>query len=67
MRTKGISPKLVAAIVTAIGGYLLAQTILELPDWIVLAVQVVLVAVGVYSARPGNVQVDAEPIGEATR
>lgn len=67
IRTVGISPKLIAAVVTAVGGYLLAQTVLELPPGVVLAIQVVLVAVGVFAARPGDVTADAESIGARTK
>jgi hypothetical protein len=36
-RTPGIHPKLIAATVAAVATYLLAQPVLDLPDWVTVA------------------------------
>jgi energy-converting hydrogenase Eha subunit C len=55
-RTHGISPKLIAAVVTAVGTYLVTQPLLELPAIAVVVIQAVLVAVAAYFASPGDVR-----------
>lgn len=63
-KTNGISPKLIVAVLTAVVGYLIGQTILDLPPGVVLSLQVALVALGVYSAQPGDVEIlsPADPL-----
>lgn len=56
-KTVGISPKLIAAVITAVLTYLLGQEILELPAYAVVAGQAVLVALAAYVASTGAVQV----------
>ena len=53
--TKGISPKLIAAVVTAIITYLIGQPILELPPVAVVIGQAILVALAAFAAPPGDV------------
>jgi hypothetical protein len=55
MRTIGLSPKLYAAVTAAVLGYLATQTLVTMPGWADLLVQVGLVAVGVFAAGPGRV------------
>jgi hypothetical protein len=55
MRTVGISPKLAAAVATAVITYLLGQLVLDLPDVAVVIGQAVLVALAAYAAPPGTV------------
>ena len=54
-RTAGVSPKLIAAVVTAVVTYLLGQEVLALPAWAIVLGQVVLVGLAAYAASPGNV------------
>lgn len=54
--TVGLSPKFIAAVVTAVLTYVLGQEVLELPPLAVVAGQAVLVALAVYVAGPGAVQ-----------
>lgn len=54
-RTIGISPKLIAAVVTAVITYIVGQELVELPAWVEMILQGVLVAGAVYAARPGTV------------
>jgi hypothetical protein len=54
-RTVGISPKLVAAVVTAVLTYVLGQEVLELPAGAVVAGQAILVALAAYVASAGDV------------
>lgn len=58
-KTQGISPKLIAAVVAAVVGYLLTQTVLNLPPWAVVAAQAVLVAIAAFAAPPGTVSPDS--------
>lgn len=53
--TVGVSPKLIAAVVTAALTYVLGQTVLELPAWAVVLGQVLLVSIAAYSAGPGQI------------
>jgi hypothetical protein len=55
MKTYGISPKLIAAVISAVVAHLLAQTLLELDPGVVLALQVIAVAAATWAASPGNV------------
>lgn len=55
MKTNGISPKLVLALISAEASYLLGQQVLELPAWGVLLLNLVLVGIAVAAASPGNV------------
>ena len=64
MVTQSISPKLVAAVVTAVIAYVLGQTVLELPAVAVVIGQAVLVALAAYFASPGDVMPPAAPAGE---
>jgi hypothetical protein len=64
-RTLGISPKLIAAVVTAVLTYVLGQEVLELPPLATVAGQAVLVALAVYMANPGDVQPKPDPALEA--
>jgi hypothetical protein len=52
-RTIGVSPKLVASVVTVVVTYLLTQTVLALPPAAVVACQALLVAVSAFVASPG--------------
>lgn len=56
VKTLGISPKLVAAVIGAVVTYVLGQQVLELPPVAVLAVQVVGVAVAAWAAGAGRVE-----------
>lgn len=67
VRTKGVSPKLWAAVAMAVLGYLATQELVDLPPWADLMVQVGLVGGGVALAGPGEVVPEAEDIGPATR
>lgn len=60
-KTKGISPKLFAAIASAVITYLLAQTALDLPEGVVVALQAVAIAISVWVAPPGDVVYDTAP------
>lgn len=53
--TVGISPKLVAAIISAVASYLVTQTVLDLPAIAVVVCQAIVVALAVYMAGPGIV------------
>ena len=64
VRTVGISPKLIAAVISAVAAYLVTQTLLELPPWAILLSQVVVITVGVYLAQAGDVQVIDEGLEE---
>ena len=55
-RTLGVSPKLIAAVFTAILTYLLGQEVLELPPIAVVVGQAVLVALAAFAAPPGEVE-----------
>ncbi len=55
-KTKGVSPKLLAAVVTAVLTYLLGQEVLELPAWATVVGQAVLVALAAFAAPPGLVE-----------
>jgi hypothetical protein len=61
MKTLGISPKLTAAVITAVITYLLSQTILELPDIATVIGQALLVALAAYAAPPGKVTPQTRP------
>lgn len=65
MTTRGISPKLTAAVVAAVVAHLLGQTVLELPPVAVLALQVVSVALAAYKASPGSVVAAVDSLGRA--
>jgi hypothetical protein len=67
MLTVGISPKLIAAVVSAVAAYLLTQTILELPPLVVLLIQVGAIIATVWKAGPGRVIVDALPDANGRR
>lgn len=54
-KTKGISPKLIAAVAGAIAAFLLTQTVLQLPPGVVLLCQCVVIALGAAAASPGKV------------
>jgi O-antigen/teichoic acid export membrane protein len=56
VKTKGISPKLIAAVLTAVVTYLVGQEALELPVWAVVVGQAVLVAAAAYAANAGLVE-----------
>lgn len=58
--TAGVSPKLLAAVITAVLTYLLGQTVLDLPAVAVVIGQAVLVALTAFTASPGLVT--TEPI-----
>lgn len=58
-RTVGVSPKLVAAVVTAVVTYIAGQELVDLEPWVEMILQGVLVALAVYSVGPGTVV--AEP------
>jgi hypothetical protein len=60
-KTVGVSPKLIAATVTAIITYLLGQEVLELPPAVEVIGQAVLVALAAYIASPGLVVKEREP------
>lgn len=60
-KTNGISPKAVAATVTAVLTYLLGQELLELPVWATVVGQLVLVGLAAYAAPAGDVI--ASPVG----
>jgi hypothetical protein len=49
-RTPGIHPKLIAATVAAVATYLLAQPVLDLPDWVTVVCQALAVAVAAWVA-----------------
>ena len=55
MRTQGVSPKLIAAVTTAVVTYLLGQTVLELPPVATVIGQAVLVALAAFAAPAGSV------------
>jgi hypothetical protein len=49
-RTPGIHPKLIAATVAAVATYLLAQPVLDLPDWVTVVCQALAVGVAAWVA-----------------
>lgn len=53
--TIGVSPKLVAAVVSAVVAYLVTQPLLDLPPAVVLGLQVVSIAIATWAAAPGLV------------
>ena len=55
MKTDGVSPKLIAAVITAVVTYVLGQTVLELPPIATVAGQAVLVALAAFAAPAGSV------------
>lgn len=55
MKTDGISPKLVAAVITAVITYLLGQEVLALPPVATVSGQGILVALAAYAAPAGSV------------
>jgi hypothetical protein len=56
MQTVGVSPKLIAAVVTAVVTYVLGQAVLDLPPLVVVIGQAVLVAAAAFAAPPGKVR-----------
>jgi hypothetical protein len=56
-----ISPKLIAAVIAAVVGYIVGQEALDLPAWAEVAGQAVLVGIATYAARPGAVVTDTRP------
>lgn len=54
-RTVGVSPKLVAAVVTAVVTYIVGQELVDLEPWVEMILQGVLVALAVFAASPGTV------------
>src|SRR4051812_5468913 len=50
MQTVGVSPKLIAAVVTAVVTYVLGQAVLDLPPLVVVIGQAVLVAAAAFAA-----------------
>lgn len=57
-RTRGLSPKFWAALVSTEATFLVGQTILELPAWVMLVAQAVIVGAAVFTAGPGSVEPD---------
>lgn len=55
MKTEGISPKAIAAVITAVLTYLLGQQVLELPALAMVLGQAALVGVAAYAAGVGRV------------
>ena len=55
MKTLGISPKAIAAVVSAVLTYIVTQTVLDLPSWAVVLSQAVLIGLAAYTASPGDV------------
>lgn len=55
MKTQGISPKLIGAVIMAILGYLLTQEVVDLKPIYEVIIQAVLVGAGAAIASPGNV------------
>jgi hypothetical protein len=66
MRTIGISPKLIAAVIAAVIAQLIADPLLELPAGWDYVLQVVLTALGVYVAPPGDVEPSGDPAGNGS-
>lgn len=65
-KTVGVSPKLIAAVVTAVVTYLVGQEALELPAWAIVAGQAALVALAAWVANPGSVTTTEDPdVGRA--
>ena len=55
MRTVGISPKLIAAVVTAVATYIIGQELVELPVLVEVALQALLVGIAAWRANPGAI------------
>lgn len=55
MKTKGISPKLIAAVITAVVTYVLGQEVLDLSPLVTVIGQAVLIALAAFVAPPGSV------------
>lgn len=62
MKTRGISPKLIAGVLMAVLGYLATQEVVDFPSWADLLVQVGLVGGGVAYASPGEVEPVADDL-----
>lgn len=63
-KTVGVSPKAIAAVITAALTYVLGQEVLALPAWAVLLGQVVLVSIAAYSFGPGTVTTADPDVGK---
>lgn len=55
MKTIGLSPKAVVAVVMAVLAYLLTQQLVDFPAWVDLAITAGLVGGGAAGASPGTV------------
>lgn len=55
MKTDGLSPKLIAAVITAVVTYILGQEVLALPPIATVIGQAVLVALAAFAAPAGSV------------
>lgn len=61
MKTSGVSPKLVAAVITAVVTYVLGQEVLELSPVVTVIGQAVLIALAAFVAPPGTVTAPSTP------
>lgn len=67
VRTVGVSPKAIAAVVVAVITYVLGQEVVDLPTWIEVIGQAVLVAIAAYTAPPGTVRAADDAPGHTVR